>query len=172
MNTLRGRVWKYGPNINTDVIMPGRYCHLTDPQELAKYCMADLDQEFVNKIAPGDIIVAGGNFGCGSSREVAPLSIKAAGIAAVVAPSFARIFYRNAINIGLPIFESNEAYEEVDEGDELELDPDSGAIRDLTKGTAYQAAAFPDFLQTIMAKGGLRGYAEEVLAKRGSATPA
>jgi 3-isopropylmalate/(R)-2-methylmalate dehydratase small subunit len=166
MDTLHGRVWKYGPNINTDVIIPGRYCHITDPKELAKYCMADLDADFVNKIKPGDIVVAGGNFGCGSSREVAPLSIKASGIAAVVAPSFARIFYRNAINIGFPIFESSAAYAEIEEGDEVEIDPDTGIIRDLTRGTEYQAAAFPEFLQTIMARGGLRGYAEEVLARQ------
>lgn len=170
MDKLRGRVWKYGPNINTDVIIPGRYCHITDPNELAKYAMADLDPEFVNKIKPGDIVVAGGNFGCGSSREVAPLSIKASGIAAVVAPSFARIFYRNAINIGFPIFESGEAYEEIDEGDEVEIDPDTGTVHDLTKGTEYKAAAFPEFLQSIMARGGLRGYAEEVLAQNGSST--
>lgn len=166
MDKLKGHVWKYGANINTDVIIPGRYCHITDPTELAKYCMADLDSEFVNKIGPGDIVVAGPNFGCGSSREVAPLSIKASGIAAVVAPSFARIFYRNAINIGFPIFESSEAYEAIDEGDEVEIDPDTGAIKDLTKGTEFQAAAFPDFLQTIMHRGGLSGYAEEVLAQR------
>ncbi len=172
METLRGRVWKYGPNINTDVIIPGRYCHITDPAELAKYCMADLDSEFVQKISPGDIIVAGGNFGCGSSREVAPLSIKASGIAAVVAPSFARIFYRNAINIGLPIFESPPAYEEIDEGDEVVLDPETGMIRDLSKGTEYRAAAFPEFLQSIMQRGGLRGYAEEILATRATATGA
>jgi 3-isopropylmalate/(R)-2-methylmalate dehydratase small subunit len=165
MDKLRGRVWKYGPNINTDVIIPGRYCHITDPKELAKYCMADLDAEFVNKVRPGDIIVAGGNFGCGSSREVAPLSIKASGTAAVVAPSFARIFYRNAINIGFPIFESSDAYDDIDEGDEVEIDPSSGLIRDLTKNTEYRAAAFPDFLQSIMARGGLRGYAEERLAQ-------
>jgi len=170
MDTLRGRVWKYGPNINTDVIIPGRYCHITDPKELAKYCMADLDEKFVEKISPGDIVVAGGNFGCGSSREVAPLSIKASGIAAVVAPSFARIFYRNAINIGFPIFESAEAYEQIDEGDELEIDPASGVIRDLTKGTDFTAAAFPEFLQQIMSRGGLRGYAEEVLAQRPAAS--
>src|SRR5437588_3931150 len=166
MQTLHGRVWKYGPNVNTDVIIPGRYCHITDPRELAKYCMADLDPDFVNKIKPGDIVVAGGNFGCGSSREVAPVSIKASGISAVVAPSFARIFYRNAINIGFPIFESSEAYEEIDEGDEVEIDPSSGTIRDLTKGTEYQAKGFPEFLQAIMARGGLRGYAEEILAQQ------
>ncbi|MGH2448277.1 MAG: 3-isopropylmalate dehydratase small subunit [Chloroflexota bacterium] len=166
MDTLRGRVWKYGPNINTDVIIPGRYCHITDPEELAKYCMADLDTEFTKKIAPGDIIVAGGNFGCGSSREVAPLSIKASGIGAVVAPSFARIFYRNAINIGFPIFESTEAFDEISEGDEVEIEPAAGIIRDLTTGATYQSAAFPEFLQAIIARGGLRAYAEEILAAR------
>lgn len=170
MEKLRGRVWKYGPNINTDVIIPGRYCHITDPKELAKYCMADLDAEFVKKIKPGDIVVAGGNFGCGSSREVAPVSIKASGIGAVVAPSFARIFYRNAINIGFPIFESSQAYDEIDEGDEVEIDPDTGTIRDLTKGTEYKAAAFPEFLQKIMSRGGLRGYAEEELARQTAST--
>jgi 3-isopropylmalate/(R)-2-methylmalate dehydratase small subunit len=169
METYRGRVWKYGPNINTDVIIPGRYCHITEPTELAKYAMADLDPDFVTKIKPGDIVVAGGNFGCGSSREVAPLAIKSSGIAAVVAPSFARIFYRNAINIGFPIFESTEAYEEIEEGDDVEIEPATGTIRDLTKGTDYRAKPFPDFLQEIMRKGGLRGYAEEVLAKRASA---
>jgi 3-isopropylmalate dehydratase small subunit len=168
MEKLHGRVWKYGPNINTDVIIPGRYCHITDPKELARYCMADLDTEFVNKISPGDIIVAGGNFGCGSSREVAPLSIKASGIGAVVAPSFARIFYRNAINIGFPIFESAEAYEEIAEGDDVEIDPNTGTIRDLTNGKQFKAAAFPDFLQAIIARGGLRGYAEEQLAQTAS----
>ncbi|MBV9280882.1 MAG: 3-isopropylmalate dehydratase small subunit, partial [Chloroflexi bacterium] len=166
MDKLRGRVWKYGPNINTDVIIPGRYCHITDPKELARHCMADLDAEFVDKIAPGDIIVAGGNFGCGSSREVAPVSIKASGIAAVIAPSFARIFYRNAINIGFPIFESPEAYEGIDEGDEVEIEPATGAIRDRTKGTEFQAAAFPEFLQEIITRGGLRAYAEEILERR------
>jgi 3-isopropylmalate/(R)-2-methylmalate dehydratase small subunit len=169
METYRGRVWKYGPNINTDVIIPGRYCHITEPTELAKYAMADLDPDFVTKIKPGDIVVAGGNFGCGSSREVAPLAIKSSGIAAVVAPSFARIFYRNAINIGFPIFESAEAYEEIEEGDDVEIEPATGTIRDLTKGTDYRAKPFPDFLQEIMRKGGLRGYAEEVLTKRASA---
>lgn len=172
MEKLRGRVWKYGPNINTDVIIPGRYCHITDAKELAKYCMADLDPEFVNKIQPGDIVVAGGNFGCGSSREVAPVSIKASGIAAVVAPSFARIFYRNAINIGFPIFESDQAYQEIDEGDEVEIDPATGTITDVTKGKTYRASAFPEFLQDIMSRGGLRGYAEERLKANGATTAA
>jgi 3-isopropylmalate dehydratase small subunit len=165
MEPLKGRVWKYGANINTDVIIPGRYCHITDPKELAKYCMADLDPEYVKKMQPGDIIVAGGNFGCGSSREVAPLSIKATGTAAVVAPSFARIFYRNAINMGFPIFESDTAAEEINEGDEIEIQPDTGVIRDLTTGKEYRAASFPEFLQSIMARGGLSGYAEERLAQ-------
>src|SRR5581483_11614803 len=169
---MRGRVWKYGANINTDVIMPGRFCHLTDPKELAKYCMADLDTEFVRKVAPGDIIVAGPNFGCGSSREVAPLSIKASGIAAIVAPSFARIFYRNAINIGFPIFESSAAFDEIEEGDEIEIDPAAGTIRDLTSGREYTAAPFADFLQSIMNRGGVRGYAEEVLAREAAGAPA
>jgi 3-isopropylmalate/(R)-2-methylmalate dehydratase small subunit len=172
LNKLKGRVWKYGANINTDVIIPGRYCHITDPVELAKYAMIDLDPDFVNKISPGDVVVAGANFGCGSSREVAPVSIKAAGISAVIAPSFARIFYRNAINIGFPIFESTEAYEEIDEGDQLEIEPSAGTIRDVTKGTEYRAAAFPDFLQKIIERGGLRGYAEEVLARRAGSTAA
>jgi len=169
MKTLHGRVWKYGPDINTDVIIPGRYCHITDPKELAKYCMADLDPEYVTKMSPGDIIVAGPNFGCGSSREVAPLSIKATGTAAVVAPSFARIFYRNAINIGFPIFESGEAYERISEGDQLEIDPDAGEIRDLSTGQTFRSAAFPDFVQEIMAKGGLSRYAEERLADEATA---
>jgi 3-isopropylmalate/(R)-2-methylmalate dehydratase small subunit len=164
MNTLRGRVWKYGSDINTDVIIPGRYCHITEPRELAKYCMADLDPEYVNKVSAGDIIVAGPNFGCGSSREVAPLSIKATGTAAVVAPSFARIFYRNAINIGFPIFESSEAYEYVSEGDEVEIDPDAGEIRDLTTGRTFKSGSFPEFIQEIMSKGGLSRYAEERIA--------
>lgn len=166
MKMLRGRVWKYGPDINTDVIIPGRYCHITDPQELAKYCMADLDPTYVDKMTPGDIIVAGPNFGCGSSREVAPLSIKATGTAAVVAPSFARIFYRNAINIGFPIFESKEAYEGISEGDEVEIDSDAGIARDLTTGKMFQSASFPKFVQEIMAKGGLSRYAEERLAAK------
>ncbi len=169
MNTFHGRVWKYGSDINTDVIIPGRYCHITDPAELAKYCMADLDPEYVNKMRPGDIIVAGSNFGSGSSREVAPLSIKATGTAAVIAPSFARIFYRNAINIGCPIFESAEAYEGISEGDEIEIDPEAGEIRDITTGQTFRAGAFPEFVQQIMAKGGLSRYAEERLAARAQA---
>lgn len=164
--SLRGRAWKYGRNVNTDVIIPGRYCNLSDPRELAKHCMEDLDPDFVHKISPGDLIVAGSNFGCGSSREVAPISLKAAGIAAIIAPSFARIFYRNAINIGLPIFECPEAYEGIEEGHEVEIDPRSGVIHNLTTGASFRAAPFPEFMQKIMARGGLLGYVEERLMER------
>lgn len=164
--TLRGKTWRYGKNIDTDVIIPGRYCNLSDPKELAKHCMEDLDPSFVTKIAQGDFIVADSNFGCGSSREVAPLCIKAAGISGVIAHSFARIFYRNSINIGLPIFECPEAVEGIQEGDEVEVDPATGVISNLTRGTKFQAAAFPEFMQQIMASGGLVGYAEKKLAER------
>lgn len=166
MKPMRGRAWKYGRNVNTDVIIPGRYCNVSDPAVLAKHCMEDLDPEFVNKVAPGDVIVAGSNFGCGSSREVAPISIKAAGIAAVIAPSFARIFYRNAINIGLPIFESGEAYEGIEEGHEVLIDPAAGTVTDLTTNRSFSAAPFPEFMQRIMARGGLKAYVEERLAAR------
>lgn len=163
---IKGKVWKYGENIDTDVIIPGRYCHLSDPQELAKYCMADLDPDFVHKVTPGDLILAGPNFGCGSSREVAPISIKASGIAAVVASSFARIFYRNAINIGLPIFECPAAYEGTEEGQILEIRANQGIIRNLETGAEFKAESFPPFMQRIMALGGLKGYVEERLATR------
>lgn len=160
-----GRAWVLGDNVDTDVIIPARYLLTSDPIELGKHCMEDLDPDFASAVRPGDVLVAGQNFGCGSSREHAPLAIKGAGVAAVIATSFARIFYRNAINIGFPIFESSEAYQEIDEGDEVEIDPSNGIVRDLTKGTEYQAAAFPEFLQAIMNRGGLRGYAEEVLTQ-------
>lgn len=161
---LKGTAWKYGKNVDTDVIIPGRYCHLSEPAELARYCMADLDPDFVSKISPGDIIVAGPNFGCGSSREVAPISIKAAGIAAVVAVSFARIFYRNSINIGLPIFECPEAYACIEEKDLVEIDPGRGIIRNGTAGAEFRAAPFPGFMQRLIAAGGLVPYVEERLA--------
>ncbi len=162
---IKGKIWKYGGNVNTDVILPGRYCNLSDPLEMAQHCMEDLDPEFVRKILPGDIILAGANFGCGSSREVAPLSIKASGIAAIVAVSFARIFYRNCINIGLPIFECPPAFPGIEEGDEIAVDPVSGKIRNLTTGSSFQAAPFPEFMQKIMAKGGLVAYAGDRLAE-------
>lgn len=165
---LKGRVWKFGSNVNTDVILPGRYCHLTEPEELAKHCMEDLDPAFVSRLQAGDIIVAGSNFGCGSSREMAPVSIKAAGVGAIIAKSFARIFYRNAINIGLPIFESEEAGDAIEEGDIVEVDPSTGRIRDVTKGAEFNAAPLPDFVQRIVALGGLIGYVEERLTEKGA----
>ncbi len=149
---LKGNVIKYGDNVDTDVIIPARYLNTSDPKELASHCMEDLDQTFVRRVKPGDIMVAGSNFGCGSSREHAPLSIKESGIGAVVAKSFARIFYRNAINIGLPIIESDA---EIDEGDEVEIDFDKGELNNLTKNTVTKFAPFPPFLQNIIAKGGL-----------------
>ena len=162
---LKGKVYRVGDNINTDVIMPGRWCHLTDDAELAKHCMEDYDVDFIKKINTGDIIVADDNFGCGSSREVAPLSFKAAGIGAVVARSFARIFYRNCINIGLPIFESPECAEAAEMGDELTIDMFAGKIVNVTRGTESTFAPFPPFMKTIIEKGGLKGYVLEKLGK-------
>ena len=162
MEKLRGRVWKYGPNINTDVIIPGRYCHITDPRELAKYCMADLDAEFVDKIKPGDIVVAGGNFGCGSSREVAPLSIKASGISAVVAPSFARIFYRNAINLGLPVVVCKEA-RRITQGDRIVVDVEGGAVQLPVAGVRLPADALTGHILDLIQAGGLVPYLERKL---------
>lgn len=161
---IKGRAWKFGKNIDTDAIIPARRCNTADPQELAQYCMEDADPEFVNKMSRGDLIVAGSNFGCGSSREVAPLAIKAAGVSAVIAKSFARIFFRNAINIGLPILECDEAADGIEEGDEVRVDPAAGEIHNLTKNESYQAVPFPDFLQHIIDKGGLLAYVEERLA--------
>ncbi len=161
---IRGRAWKFGRNVDTDAIIPARRCNTADPRELAKYCMEDADAEFVRKMRRGDLIVAGSNFGCGSSREVAPLSIKAAGVSAVVAGSFARIFFRNAINIGLPILECPAAAEGIQAGDEVEVEPAAGVIRNLTSGKTYQAVPFPDFLQRIIDRGGLLAYVEERLA--------
>lgn len=162
---LSGKVYRVGTNINTDVIMPGRWCHLTDEAELAVHCMEDHDTEFAKKIAPGDIIVADDNFGCGSSREVAPLSIQAVGIGAVVAKSFARIFYRNCINIGLPIFESPECAEATEAGDQLTIDMFGGIITNVTKGKEFKFTPFPPFMKTIIEKGGLKGYVLEKLGK-------
>ncbi|MFQ5459465.1 MAG: 3-isopropylmalate dehydratase small subunit [Anaerolineae bacterium] len=159
---IRGRVWTFGDHIDTDAIIPARYCNSADPKALARHCLEDADPDFASKVRPGDIIVAGENFGCGSSREVAPICLKAAGLAAIVAPSFARIFFRNAINIGLPIFECPGV--SAAEGDDLEIDPASGRIRNLTSGPSYQAEPFPPFLQHIIAAGGLHGYVEERLA--------
>lgn len=158
MKAACGTVFKYGDNVDTDVIIPARYLNSSDPKELAGHCMEDIDKDFVKNVKPGDIMVATKNFGCGSSREHAPISIKAAGISCVIAETFARIFYRNAINIGLPIIECKEAAENIDAGDEVEVDFDSGMIYDKTKGTSYQGQAFPEFMQKIIKAEGLINY--------------
>lgn len=163
---IHGHGWKFGKNIDTDAIIPARHCNTADPRELALHCMEDADAEFVKKMRRGDLIVADSNFGCGSSREVAPLTIKAAGVSAVVAKSFARIFFRNAINIGLPILECPQAVDGISEGDEIEVEPAAGVIRNLTTGEQYQAAPFPEFLRRIIDVGGLLAYAEERLAEK------
>ena len=157
-----GKVHKYGNNVDTDVIIPARHLNTQDRKELASHCMEDIDKDFVNKVQEGDIMVAGDNFGCGSSREHAPIAIKAAGIDCVIATTFARIFYRNSINIGLPIMECPEASEKIDAGDEVEVDFDSGIIKNLTKGEEYQAHPFPESIQKIIKAGGLlKSIAEE-----------
>ena len=153
-----GRVFKFGSNVDTDVIIPARYLNVPDPAELAKHCMEDIDKEFVNKVSEGDIIVADKNFGCGSSREHAPIATKAAGVSCVIAETFARIFYRNAINIGLPIIECPEAAKNIEEGNEIEVDFDSGKIYNKTKNEEYQGQAFPEFMQKIISNGGLINY--------------
>lgn len=150
-----GKVFKYNDNVDTDVIIPARYLNTSDAKELALHCMEDIDADFVKRVAPGDIIVAGWNFGCGSSREHAPLVIKTCGTGCVIAKSFARIFYRNAINIGLPILECPEAASEISAGDEVNIDFDTGIITDATTGRTYKAQPFPPFIQNIIAKGGL-----------------
>lgn len=153
-----GTVFKYGSNVDTDVIIPARYLNSSDPAELASHCMVDIDPDFVNKVKKGDIIVADKNFGCGSSREHAPISIKASGVSCVIAETFARIFYRNAINIGLPIIECPEAAKDIEDGNQVEVDFDSGMIYNRTKGTQFQGQAFPPFMQNIIAAGGLVNY--------------
>ena len=153
-----GKVFKYGDNVDTDVIIPARYLNSSDPKELATHCMEDIDKEFVNQVKPGDLIVADKNFGCGSSREHAPIAIKAAGVSCVIAETFARIFYRNAINIGLPIIECTEAAKGIAQGDEVEVDFDSGVITNKTKGTKFQGQAFPEFMQKIIKSEGLINY--------------
>ena len=151
----KGTVHKYGDNVDTDVIIPARYLNTADHKELASHCMEDIDIGFVKKVKEGDIMVAHENFGCGSSREHAPIAIKASGISCVIAATFARIFYRNAINIGLPILECEAAANEIQAGDEVHVDFDTGIIRDVTTGKEYQAQPFPDFIQNIITKGGL-----------------
>ena len=150
-----GKVHKYGDNVDTDVIIPARHLNTSDHKELASHCMEDIDTEFVKKVKQGDIMVGGENFGCGSSREHAPIAIKASGIDCVIAKTFARIFYRNAINIGLPILECPEASEKIQDGDEVSIDFDNGVITNETKGETYQALPFPDFIKQIIASGGL-----------------
>ena len=151
----QGTVFKYPDNVDTDVIIPARYLNTSDAKELAKHCMEDIDAEYVNQVKPGDVMVAGWNFGCGSSREHAPLVIKTCGTGCVIAKSFARIFYRNAINIGMPILECEEAADEINAGDEVAIDFDTGVITNVTTGKTYQAEPFPAFIQNIIAKGGL-----------------
>ena len=153
-----GTVFKYGDNVDTDVIIPARYLNSSDPAELATHCMEDIDKDFVKNVKKGDIIVADKNFGCGSSREHAPIAIKAAGVSCVIAETFARIFYRNAINIGLPIIECPEAAKGIADGDEVEVDFDSGKIYNKTKGEEYQGQAFPEFMQKIIKAEGLINY--------------
>lgn len=151
----QGSVHKYGDNVDTDVIIPARYLNTSDARELALHCMEDIDREFVKRVQPGDVIVAGWNFGCGSSREHAPLVIKTCGTGCVIAKSFARIFYRNAINIGLPILECEQAAQEIEAGHEVTVDFDTGIITDVTTGKSYQAQPFPPFIQNIIRSGGL-----------------
>ncbi|MDD4752126.1 MAG: 3-isopropylmalate dehydratase small subunit [Desulfitobacteriaceae bacterium] len=158
---IKGRTWKFGVNVDTDAIIPARYLNTSLPEELAKHCMEDADPAFPQKVAEGDIIVAGKNFGCGSSREHAPIAIKAAGVSCVIAPTFARIFYRNSINIGLPIMECPEAAAGIKEGDIVEVDTDTGLIKNITTGVEFQAAPFPEFMQEIISAGGLMAYVKE-----------
>ncbi|HKM01892.1 MAG TPA: 3-isopropylmalate dehydratase small subunit [Sedimentibacter sp.] len=159
----QGKVFKYGNDIDTDVIIPARHLNTTDPKELAKHCMEDIDKNFINKVKEGDVIVALKNFGCGSSREHAPLAIKAAGISCVIAKSYARIFYRNSFNIGLPILECDEAAEKIQAGDEISVDFESGIIINKTKNEEYKAEPFPEFIEQIINQGGLVGYVSKKL---------
>ncbi|HNY65021.1 MAG TPA: 3-isopropylmalate dehydratase small subunit [Deltaproteobacteria bacterium] len=152
---FEGKVYRFGNDVDTDAIIPARYLNTSDPEHLGKHCMEDADPSFASKVRKGDIIVAGKNFGCGSSREHAPIAIKACGVSCVIASSFARIFFRNSFNMGLPIFESDEASAEIKEGDTVEVDAASGLIRDLTTGREYRARPIPPFMQELIADGGL-----------------
>jgi len=164
---FNGQAWKFGDDVDTDAITPARYLNTSDPQELAQHCMEDADPEFVRKAAPGDFIVAGKNFGCGSSREHAPVSIKYANVAAVIAASFARIFYRNAFNIGLPILESESAAAKIKTGDRVEVDLDSGTIFNVTQKETYQAEPVPEFMQKLLKSGGLIAYVQQNMKQEG-----
>jgi 3-isopropylmalate/(R)-2-methylmalate dehydratase small subunit len=161
---LKGKVFKYGADVNTDVIIPARYLNVSDPDELARHCMEDIDADFLNKVQPGDIMMATTNFGCGSSREHAPLAIKAAGVSCVIAASFARIFFRNAINIGLPLLESPEAVSGTSTGDTLEVDLEKGKIKNTTSGRTFTARAYPPFMSELISAGGLIEYTKKRLA--------
>ena len=161
MAVLEGKVWRYGDNIDTDVIIPARYLNTFDPKELAKHCMVDIDKDFAQKVRPGDIMVGGKNFGCGSSREHAPVAIKACGVPVIIAASFARIFYRNGINVGLPLMEIGDNVERIHAGDKLSVDLFSGKIRDITTGETFQATPIPGFIQDIAKAGGLIQYVKE-----------
>jgi 3-isopropylmalate/(R)-2-methylmalate dehydratase small subunit len=158
---IKGKTHKFGENINTDEIIPARYLNTSDPAELAKHCMEDADKDFMKKVVPGDIIVAGKNFGCGSSREHAPIAIKAAHISLVIAPTFARIFFRNAINIGLPILECEEAAQSIRNGDEIEVNLDTGAIHNISSGTLFTAQKYPEFMKELIATGGLMEWVQK-----------
>lgn len=158
---VKGTVIKYGDNVDTDVIIPARYLNTSDPLELASHCMEDLDKTYIDRVKTSKIMVAGSNFGCGSSREHAPIAIKVAGTQCVIAETFARIFYRNSINIGLPIMECEEAAKDIDNGDEVEVDFSTGEIKNITKGKTYKAAPFPDFMQEIIAADGLINYIKD-----------
>jgi len=161
-----GTVHKYGANVDTDAIIPARYLNVSDPAELAKHCMEDIDEDFVKRVQPGDTMMATTNFGCGSSREHAPIAIKAAGISCIIAKSYARIFFRNAINIGLPLLECDQAVDETEAGDTLEVDLKKGRIKNLTKGTEFEAKAYPDFMGELIAAGGLVEYTKKRLKSR------
>jgi len=163
---LKGKVHKYGANVDTDAIIPARYLSLSDPAELAKHCMEDVDKKFIKKVKPGDIMMATTNFGCGSSREHAPLAIKAAGISCVIARSFARIFFRNAINIGLPLLECDDAVAQTEAGDVLKVDLSSGQIKNRTKGITFTAKPYPDFMAELISAGGLIEHTKKRLASR------
>lgn len=156
-----GKAYKYGDNIDTDVIIPARYLNTADAKELASHCMQDIDEEFASQVNPGDIIIAGDNFGCGSSREHAPIAIKASGVKCVIAKNFARIFYRNSFNIGLPILESDEAFEKIEAGDEIDVDFSTGIITNKTKNETYTAQIIPEFMQQIIDQDGLVNYVQE-----------
>lgn len=163
---IKGKAWKFKDNIDTDVIIPARYLNTSDPKELALHCMENYDSEFVKKMNQGDIIVAGRNFGCGSSREHAPIALKAAGVSCIIAKSFARIFFRNAINIGLPIFESVEVVDQCSQGDIFEANTVQGVIKNLTKDKVYKTNLLPEFIQKIITVGGLREYVKEEVKRR------